>query len=266
MKNGLLNKKYHEALLPGILSLLIMAGVLAFLMITGYLFAADMDEQIAAATAKTYVFKTWLKGDDIQVRCQDGVVTMTGTVASEPHSLLAAETVADLPGVKRVENRLVVSGSIPEKNSDAWIRMRVNNVLGLHRNLDNDHIVVDVKDGLVTLRGESGSQAGKELASECVKDVDGVKDVENRMTVAKAAKPTQKTVDEIIDDASIKAQIKLALLFLRGTDPFRTHITVDRGAVTVTGMAKNAAEIELVGKRIEDIRGVVSIDNRMIIE
>jgi osmotically-inducible protein OsmY len=86
------------------------------------------------------------------------------------------------------------------------------------------------------------------------------------MTVAKAAKPTQKTVDEIIDDASIKAQIKLALLFLRGTDPFRTHITVDRGAVTVTGMAKNAAEIELVGKRIEDIRGVVSIDNRMIIE
>jgi hypothetical protein len=34
----------------------------------------------------------------------------------------------------------------------------------------------------------------------------------------------------------------------------------------VSGMAKNAAEKELVSKRIEDIHGVVSIDNRMIIE
>jgi hypothetical protein len=36
--------------------------------------------------------------------------------------------------------------------------------------------------------------------------------------------------------------------------------------VTVSGMAKNAAEKELVGKRIEDIHGVISIDNRMTVE
>ena len=39
-----------------------------------------------------------------------------------------------------------------------------------------------------------------------------------------------------------------------------------RGVVTVSGVAKNAAERELVNKRIEDIRGVVRIDNRMTIE
>ena len=261
-----MDKKGQETLLSGIAAFLIMTLLLTILMITGYLFAADMDEQIAAAASKTYVFKTYLKGDDIQVRCQDGAVTLTGTVASEPHSILAAETVADLPGVKSVDNRLEVSGGIPEKNSDIWIQMTVKNMLILHRNLDIDNTQVDVKDSLVTLHGEVSSQAEKGLTAEYVKDVEGVKDVDNKMTVATAPKTKHKTVAEFIDDASIKAQIKLALLFHRGTNPFRASISVNRGVVTVSGMAKNAAEIELVNKRIEDIHGVISIDNRMIIE
>jgi hyperosmotically inducible protein len=93
-----------------------------------------------------------------------------------------------------------------------------------------------------------------------------VKDVDNKITVATAPKTKPKTIEEFIDDASIKSQIKLALLFHRGTNPFRANISVNRGAVTVSGMAKNAAEKELVSKRIEDIHGVISIDNRMIIE
>jgi osmotically-inducible protein OsmY len=225
-----------------------------------------MDEKIEATAKKSYVFKTYLKGDDIQVHSQDGVVTLTGTVASEPHLLLAAETVADLPGVKTVDNKLEVIGGIPEKNSDAWIQMSVKNMLMLHRNLDGANTTVDVKDGLVTLHGEVGSEAEKGLTGEYVKDVEGVNDVDNKMTVATAPKTKHRTVGEYIDDASIKSQIKLALLFHRGTNPLRAHITVKRGVVTVSGMAKNAAEKELVSKRIADIHGVISIDNRMIIE
>ena len=40
----------------------------------------------------------------------------------------------------------------------------------------------------------------------------------------------------------------------------------NNGVVTVTGKAKNAAEIKLVTKRIEDIHGVKRIYNRMIVE
>jgi len=58
----------------------------------------------------------------------------------------------------------------------------------------------------------------------------------------------------------------MALLFHRGTNPFRAEITVKRGVVTVTGKALNAAEKELVSKRIEDIPGVIRIHNRMTIE
>lgn len=266
MKIELMTKKYQENLLPGLFSLLVMAGILIFLVLQGYLFAADMDDQIESAARKSYVFKTFLKGDDIQIESQNGVVTLTGTVAAEPHLFLAAETVADLPGVKSVDNRLTVRGGIPEKDSDAWIQIMVQNTLLLQRNLDNDHPLVDVKDGLVTLHGEAGSQAEKELTAEYAKDVAGVKDIRNEMTVAREPAGKRRTVEEFIDDASIKAQIKWALAFHRGTSPFRVAVTVTRGVVTLSGMARNAAEKELVGKRVEDIRGVVSIDNRMIIE
>lgn len=260
MKISLMEKNYRGTLLMGALALL------ALLMITGYLFASETDKRIELTARKSYVFNTYLQGDDIQIHSQDGAVTLTGTVASEPHLLLAAETVADLPGVKSVDNKLEVVGGIPEKNSDAWIQMRVKNMLMLHRNLDSANTEVNVKDGLVTLHGEVNSQAEKGLTAEYVKDIEGVKDVDNQMTVATAPKTKHRTVGEFIDDSSIKSQIKLALLFHRGTNPFRADITVKRGVVTVSGMAKNAAEKELVSKRIADIHGVKRIQNRMTIE
>ena len=252
-----MNKRYRATLI---------LGVAALVMIAGFLFASDMDKKIEAAAKESYVFKTYLQGDDIQIHSQDGVVTLTGSVSEESHLSLAADTVADLPGVKSVDNRLEVKGGIPEKNSDAWIHMKLKTMLRLHRNLHAANTAIVVKDGLVTLQGEVGSQAEKELTTEYVRDVEGVKDVDNEMTVVKAPHEEHKTVGEFIDDASIKSQIKLALLFHRGTNPFRTEISVEKGVVTVSGKARNAAEIELVTRRIEDIPGVKKIYNRMIIE
>ena len=108
MKNGLAIKKYRETLISGIISLLLMTGLLILLMITGYLFNANTDDHITAAARESFALKNDLKGDDIQVLSQDGAVTLTGTVAEEPHLSLATKTVANLPGVQSVDNRLTV--------------------------------------------------------------------------------------------------------------------------------------------------------------
>ena len=231
-------------------------GAVVLLMMTGSLFAQETDRRIESAFRKSYVFSAYLQGDDIQIHSRDGVVTLTGTVSEETHLSLAADTVADLPGVKSVDNRLEVKGEIPEKNSDAWIQMKLKTMLKLHRNLHNANVEITVRDGRVNLQGEVGSQAEKELTTELVRDVEGVKEVDNEMTVAKARHEEHKTVGEFVDDASIYSQIKLALVFHRGTNVFKTDISVERGVVTVSGKAKSAAEIELVSKRIEDSHGV----------
>lgn len=108
MKNGQIKITALETLIPGIVSLLLMTGLLILLMISGYLFNANTDDHITAAAKESFALKNYLKGDDIQIHAHDGTVTLTGTVAEEPHLSLVAETIADLPGVRRVDNRLEV--------------------------------------------------------------------------------------------------------------------------------------------------------------
>jgi osmotically-inducible protein OsmY len=134
-----------------------------------------------------------------------------------------------------------------------------------HRSVSVGTTEVDVKDGIVTLRGDATSQAQKELTTEYAKDVEGVKDVNNEMVVSSPSKKTP-TVGEKIDDASITAQVKMTLLFHRSTSAINTKVETKRGVVTLYGKAKNAAEKDLATKLANDVNGVKGVKNRMTIE
>jgi osmotically-inducible protein OsmY len=125
---------------------------------------------------------------------------------------------------------------------------------------------VDVKDGVVTLRGVANGQSQKELTSEYARDVEGIKDVKNEMTVVRNSHKAPRTVGEKIDDASISAQVNMTLLNHRSTSVLNTKVTTKRGVVTVSGIAKNTTEKDLVTKLVNDINGVTSVRNRMTIE
>ena len=221
------------------------------------------DERTELSARQSYVFKTYLQADDIKVQSMDGVVTLTGTVSEESHRSLAQETVADLPGVKTVDNGLEIKGERPAENSDVWLTTKVKAILLFHRNVS---AMTDVytKDGIVTLRGEATSQAQKDLTTEYAKDVEGVKNVINEMTVTKTSNKAQ-TVVEKIDDASITAQVKMTLLYHRSTSALKTSVTTKNGVVTLSGKAKNAAEKDLAGKFANDVNGVIEVKNLMTI-
>jgi len=228
-------------------------------------YASKMDSRIESTAKKSYVFQTYLQGDDIKIESRDGAVTLTGTVADNYHKSLAEETVAGLPGIKSVDNKLEIKGAPAITNSDAYIRDKVKYTLLFHRSVSTVDTQVDVKDGIVTLRGEANTQAQKNLTTEYAKDVEGVKDVKNEMTIAKTPKKTQ-TVGGKIDDASITAQVKMTLLYHRSTSAINTKVETKRAVVTLTGKAKNAAEKDLAAKYANDVNGVKSVKNRMTIE
>ena len=230
------------------------------------LFASETDSRIESSAKKSYVFKTYLKDDAIKADSKNGVVTLTGTVADESHKSLAQETVASLPGVKEVTNRLVVKGELPAEHSDGWVALKVKSTLLFHRNVRATKTDVNVKDGVVTLTGEASSAAQKELTTEYAKDVEGVKDVVNDTAVITVAVTPDPTVSERIDDASITAQVKLTLVSHRSTSAVHTKVTTVDGVVTVGGSAKNAAEKSLVTKLVSDVSGVRSVINNMTVE
>jgi osmotically-inducible protein OsmY len=224
-----------------------------------------MDSRIESSARQSYVFKTYLKDDDIKIESRDGAVTLTGFVSEEYHKSLAQETVAGLPGVTSVDNRLEeVNSAPPAANSDAWLRDKVKSTLLFHRSVSAG-TEVDVKDGIVTLRGDAASQAQKDLTTEYARDIEGVKDVNNEMTVAKSPEKT-RTVGEKIDDASITAQVKMSLLFHRSTSALNTKVETKNGVVTLYGKAGNAAAFDLATKLANDVKGVKDVNNRMVIE
>ena len=248
--------------------LMAIALVLMVLIVPAY--AAKTDSEIEDAAKNSYTFKNYLKDDNIKVQAKDGVVTLTGTVADESRKALAGDTVANLPNVKRVDNKLEFK---KESSPDAWLMTKVKTALLFHRNVSAT-TNVDVKDGIVTLRGEADNQAQKELTAEYARDIEGVKSVNNEMTVRKATKDPQQSREKVsddrklgdkIDDASISALVKMTLLSHRSTSAVKTTVKTKDGVVTLGGVASNAAEKSLAAKLAGDVKGVRSVDNKMTV-
>jgi osmotically-inducible protein OsmY len=244
---------------------------LALLVTTGALFtsaplrAGETDNSIEASVKKSHVFRTYLKDDAIAIQSKDGVVTLTGIVSENSHKSLAQDIVESLPGVKSVGNQLTVKGESPAEHSDGWVALKVKTTLLFHRNVSAKGDVY-VKDGIVILSGEASSLAQKELTTEYAKDVEGVKEVKNEMTIAKAPAQPDETPGEKIDDASTTAQIKSSLKSHRSTSVLRPKVETTDGVVTLSGIARNAAEKSWVTKLVTDINGVKSVINNMTLE
>ena len=246
--------------------LALMVAASTLLVTSSSVRASDTDDRIESSAKKSYVFKTYLKDDSIKTVSKDGAVILTGTVAEASHKSLAADTVESLPGVKSVDNQLKIKGASPAEHSDGWLSTKVKTTLLFHRHVSASGTDVFVKDGVVSLRGEASSLAQKELTAEYAKDVEGVKEVKNEMTIAKTPAKPEETMGDKIDDASITAQVKSSLLSHRSTSALKTKVETTDGVVTVTGIAKNDAEKTLVTKLVTDINGVTSVINNMTIE
>jgi osmotically-inducible protein OsmY len=223
------------------------------------------DARIESAARRSYTFRVLLKDDQVELKADQGVVTLTGTVANGYHRSLAESTVADLPGVKSVDNRLAVLGTPPAENTDAWLATKVRTALLFQRNVELARLQVEVKDAEVILSGEADSTAQKELTEEVAKTVEGVGKVTNHIKVVTPAN-RPRTLAEKLDDASITAQVKASLLFHNSTHMLATRVKTERGVVTLRGSARNPAERDLVTRLVAGVRGVKRVQNLMTLE
>lgn len=228
--------------------------------------ATETDERIVAAAKGSYNFRTYLKDDAITVVAKNGAVTLTGTAQNAFRRALAEETVAGLPAVKSVNNQLNVRDEPGGITPDSTLRGRVQAALLLHRDLSLARTRVEVSNGVVTLQGEADSEAQKKLAGDYVKGLDGVLRVDNEMTVGGGAHARRKEIRKKIDDASITAQIKMALLFNRATSALNTRVKTENGVVTLTGKARTRAERDLVTRIARNVEGIRAVRNKLAIE
>lgn len=256
-------------------SVLILTGAIAFALVSINAIATETDEKIESAAKASHVFITYLVDDDVTINSDNGLVTLSGTVVNASHRSLAQDTITNLAGVVGVDNQLEIIEAAPHQGSDAWLRTKIKATLLYHRAV-SALTEVSVTDGIVTLRGNADNEAEKELTAEYVMDIAGVVKVNNEMTVAASFDPSEaagqlsntrekSSLSETIDDASITAMAKMVLLSHRSTSALRTNVVTNAGVVTLSGKAKNEAEIRLATKLVSDSRGVLYVKNVMTV-
>lgn len=239
------------------------AVAMAFLVTSTPAHASEIDDKTEAAAKNSYIFRTWLKDDEVKVKANEGVVTLSGTVNQEFHKALAEETVANLPGVKSVDNRLELKGEHPAENSNEWTALKVKTALLFHQSVNQVKTEVYVEEGVVTLRGEAANEAQRDLITAYVTDVSGIEGVKNEMTVAGPAKTWEQTPLEDIDDVSITAQVRVVLRFHNPIIVHDTKVKTQDGMVTLGGKVKDDAEKDMMTKLVSDIHGVRGVTNNM---
>ncbi|MED5526263.1 BON domain-containing protein [Gallaecimonas pentaromativorans] len=132
---------------------------------------------------------------------------------------------------------------------DAWLDGKLETALMLNTELNNFTIDTEVSHGVATLSGTVSSDVEKDLAGQIAKNVDGVSDVNNKLTVKKDYKgepdKTSKNFSRAWHDATITAGLNMKYAASSELSAMDIDVDTDNGVVTLTGEVKNDAAHDL---------------------
>jgi hyperosmotically inducible protein len=127
-----------------------------------------------------------VKGREVKVETQNGVVHLRGKVDSDEAKSAAADVAKGIDGVKSVKNDLQVVAPSARKAVDANDKDIAKAVeTKMHRDTQLKKVDVRADSGVVTLSGEVPSIGASAKASEMARSVPGVKSVKNELAFAK---------------------------------------------------------------------------------
>jgi len=150
---------------------------------------AEMSDAWITAKVKTIFLFHKNVSAMTEVSTKDGIVTLQGKADNEAQKELTTEYAKDVEGVKGVNNEMTggtiakKKRTVGEKIDDASITAQVKMTLLYHHSTSALNTKVKTKRGVVALSGKAKNVAEKDLAAKYANDVNGVKSVNNRMTI-----------------------------------------------------------------------------------
>jgi len=162
-----------------------------------------------------------------------------------------------------------VADTVSQEVTDAHQESQIWTSYALNPYLRANDLDVTVRSGKATLTGNVVEGAEKDLAKQIALGVNGVKDVDNQIVVqpdyVPPATSTSRSYGQVIDDATIVAAIKSKLTWNKHTSGLSTEVSSKAGAVTLTGTADGATSKKMAGSLAMSTRGVVTVDNQIVI-
>jgi hyperosmotically inducible protein len=193
---------------------------------------------------------------------EDGIVTLTGTVGLYQDKLDAAKKVKKLANVSGVRNDIAVAG---ETVPDVQLQQKLAKKLAYDRvgYYDNtfNYLALSVKDGVVTIDGDTVTDVARDSALAIVTRTPGVKDVVSEVKVLPVS-----MFDDSIRVLTARAIYRDSVLGRYATDPVHPiRIVVDNGHVTLYGTVQSAMDKTIAGIRANSVPGAFSVENKLVV-
>jgi len=238
----------------------VTVALLVLLSMTAMASTGRYDQQIQQTVSRKIHNAKQLQSVSSSV--EDGIVTLTGTVSLYQDKLDAAKKIGKLANVSGVRNDIAVAGeAVPDGQLQRKLaRKLAYDRVGYYDNAFN-YLALGVKDGVVTLNGDTVTDVAKDSALAIVARTPGVKDVVNGVNVLPAS---------LFDD-SLRARMARAIyrdsaLGRYASDPVDPiRIVVDNGHVTLYGTVQSTMDKTIAGMRAGSVPGAFSVENKLVV-
>jgi osmotically-inducible protein OsmY len=189
----------------------------------------------------------------IGVAVEDGIIALTGHVASYADKTNAEKIVKRVHGVQGVANDLEVRLPTSIERDDVDVARAAVDALEWNASVPKDRIQASVSNGWVTLEGEVDWYYQKRAAEDAVDIIAGVRGVTNKINV-KALQARAEDVKEKIEAALRRnAEIDANNIEVRTTD----------GRVTLTGTVRSWVERQDAVNAAWSAPGVTNVDDQI---
>jgi osmotically-inducible protein OsmY len=200
-------------------------------------------------------FEPSASAENIGIAVKDGVVTLTGYVASYPERAIAEVAVGRVKGVRAIAQEIEVRLPSNAKTADDQIARRALRIIAWDTTLPDDTVQVKVENGWVTLRGDVDWQYHRLGAEQAVRKLSGVADVTNMIKV----KPCAAAPD-------VRHRIEEALKRSAEVDARRIQVAVSGGKVTLSGNVHAWHAKQMAQQAAWSACGVTDVEDRITID
>lgn len=242
------------------------------------------DARIENSIETAFLLSEPLSFYDLDVKVNNGIVTLKGDVDSKIDAKLATDIAQSAANVRGVENELKIqpgsrkaptgieseSARFMQRVKDANVTAKVKSQLLWNSKTEGLNIDVDTDKGLVTLSGDVASVEEAKMAKKLAADTEGVRKVKNNLKVVSertdavsSSKKATETASAEVKDGWVTTRVKAALLYDNRVDGTDIHVETAQGIVTLTGSVNNKNERDIAKQITHSIGGVKSVVDRI---
>ena len=220
-----------------------------------------LDAEISNAVRRRILNSAVIKSQGLIVTCNNGVVTLSGTVSSYIEEQQAGLLASEVRGTKDVKNNIVTKWS--GTRSDLAIKNDAVAAIGRDAYLSGLPITVTVQDGIVSLSGSVGNACEKDRARDDVGWISNVADVKNGLSVQWYDNGGVKSTDVAPSDDTITQSVRKSLDQDSRIVANAIMIRTSFGEVTLDGSVFSHYEKGIAEQDAKNIVGVAWVTDNL---